>query len=236
MNDVNYAINNYCKSYNSVPTSICIIASEPNELLEYYLYNISSKSYILSKRSSFKPISKIEAERELANTVKIVGYENSSQIFNFTKIKSKLIGQEFTFSHELNYKCKSDGLVRNTVIINIDNPKIKKLRFLESDCEYVFTKPVIQVQIHKPNKNIRIGDRVKIINSKRLPFSKNTICTVINIKDSNHKYRDKKGKPYTNTKLACITYNGNTYYTLIKNLKKITNDTNNQQQKSVLPF
>lgn len=210
-----------------------IIASKPNENNEYYIYNLDNNKYELFSRSSLYPVIYKEIiGRKLANEVKIKSFEESSKIFNYRKIKSKLVNQNFPFKIELNFKCKIDGNHRDTVIIT--TPEGKKLRFVESDCEYLFTQPKIVLQVHKPNLNIRVGDFVKLVNSKKLPIPKNTICKVINLISRKHKYADKKtGKLINNTNIVYLEYNGKHYPTLIKNVKKVIYDTNSKQ---TMPF
>jgi hypothetical protein len=209
-----------------------IVASKPNDDNEYIIYDLSKNTYKLIYRSNCFPIDNTTVIKYYSKKVKIKNFEESANIFNYRKIKSKLVGKEFPFKLEENYVCKIDGISRNTIVIT--TPDSKKLRFVESDCEYTFTLPKITLQLHKPNKTIKVGSFVKLVNSKKLPIPKNTICKVINLKSRNHGYVDKKtGKLINNTNIVYLDYQGKQYPTLIKNVKKVINDTN---YKQTMPF
>ena len=205
-----------------------IVASEPNDNDEYIIYDLSENTYRQIYRSNFVPVNTATVIKNLSKKVKIKNFEESANIFNYRKIKSKLVGQEFPFMLQQNYVCKIDGVIRNTIVIS--TPDNKKLRFVESDCEYTFTLPKITLQLHKPSKAVKVGNFVRLINSKKLPIPKNTICKVVNLKYRNHKYVDKKtGKLTNNTNIVYLDYQGKQYPTLIKNVKKIINDKDYKQ-------
>jgi len=217
-------------------SSIGIVASEVNKRTgEYYVYDFIRESYILVPSDKLRSISEKVIKKLLARKVKIINYEESAKIFNYKRIKSKLVGQEFSeYQIESRYKCKIDGIVRDTIIVYTDDDK--KYRFVESDCEYLFDIPKITLQKHKEDSIIKVGDTVRVLNSKRLPIEKNTICQVVGIRIPKSNYRNKKGEKVSNNIVATIMHNDKSYPILIKHLKKVKNDTNNRQQESLLPF
>lgn len=216
-------------------TYYSIIASDKNENNEYYVYSLTHKLYVLVHKSNIvKLATEKEIKRFYSTKVKIINYEESANVFNYRKIKSKLVGKELEYNYEPGYKCKIDNVSRDIIITYLDD-KTKKLKFVESDCEYLYDIPKIQLKKHPTSTIIKIGSLVRVIKSKKCLIPKNSICEVLNIENSLFKYRDRAGKLFNNTKIATVLYNNKKYYVLVKNLKKINreNDTNS---KSTMPF
>lgn len=207
-------------------TSSGIVASDMHPITkEYIIYCLRDNVYKNIKEDKLILVSERHIKRRFATEIKVIGYEESANIFNYRKIKSKLVGKVFP-DYEIvsDYVCKIDGLTRHTILVYTEDNK--KYRFLESDCEFLYNIPKVEYKKHKIDHIIRIGDTVKITNSKRLPIDKNTICKVVSINDKN--YKDRSGNKFMNNIIAVINYDNKNYPILLKHLKKVSNDKNNR--------
>lgn len=139
---------------------------------------------------------------------KVISYIDSAKMFKFTDLKKSMINNTYTGTELLlETTVKSINEKQNTIKLILEDGK--KTRFLLSDLEIIY--PNINSFNAPKDREIKEGIKVKLSNNKNINIPKNSLVSVVKIKEI--------GKGRGQKKYAIIDYNGQQSYVKVKNLK-----------------
>lgn len=223
-----FNIFNFNDIVKDITNNFYLIASKDcNKYNEYVVYNLKTNQFCNKNVKELQLSNKDELISKLAYKAKVIAADESVKVFGDNYIKRGLIGEEANvYKIQKNFPCTYlNDEKRDTIVLSPSNSH-RLLRFMLNEVELIFDIPTILPQTHKLDLTVKTNDNVRLVNNKKLPIERNTICKVTKIVESkNKKYtiKNTKNRPLDIVYLKCPKTN-KIHPTYMKNVKKITNE------------